>query len=363
MNAIIAEKEKSEVVEFRAPGPGERLRNARVSQDMDIVKAAGKLHLTTDMVDAIECDDYSELPARVFVRGYIRNYARLVDLPVDSIMAQFDELWPEDEHKVKVENAPRLPADPRPGNNWSGGITWLLLIAGLVLFLVWWQGYLDRFSPKDVESLEQELPVAEPSGSTGSSLNLPLPETSDPETQAPALSQGPGLLALPKKPASPATASSAPAVSTVPINKQPVSVSHDNVSTSQLVKTTATGVTGAAPLTSILPQPATLEAQSDVAVAGEPGNTERQITSPAAALQQGVVVRFTEDCWVDIRDSSGSFKLFGTRREGTESLLGGKPPYRFVLGNAAGVNVVVDGEAYDLQVHTRNNVARFTLTP
>lgn len=366
MNAIIAEKEKSEVVEFRAPGPGERLRNARVSQDMDIVKAAAKLHLTTDMVDAIECDDYSELPARVFVRGYIRNYARLVDLPVDSILLQFDELWPEDEHKVKVENAPRLPADPRPGNNWASGITWLLLISGLVLFLVWWQGYLDRFSPQGTEPVAADQPVIGDADSPDGELNLPVREVDGSVRPTPLVSQGSGMLALPKKSAS-----------AVPVSPPPVSQTDSAPQAEQMPQGLATARQESAialppmesnprsvaqntpPTTRPQVEPGT---ESDVATAPvQPPAAAAETTPPTP--QSGVVVRFTEDCWVDIRDSTGGFKLFGTRRAGSEELLGGSPPYRFVLGNAAGVNVSIDGEAYDLQTHTRNNVARFTLNP
>jgi cytoskeleton protein RodZ len=324
MNAVAAEHEQSDVVELRATGPGERLRNARVSRDMDIAKVAGQLHLTVDLVEALECDDYSELPARVFVRGYLRNYARLVDLPVDSILAQFDGLWPEDQDTVKIEKAPRLPADQRPGRNWASGVTWLLVIAGIVLFLMWWQGYLDRFTAQ-VEEAPAPPAVGTPADTAPaqSQAAMPLapPMPAEPaEEPAPAqLLEGPGLLALP-----PARDSQAETIA--PVAPQAAALAPVDAGT-----------------------------QETPAVAG--GETTPPLTTP------GIVVSFREDCWVDIRGSERSFKLFGTMRKGTERTLDGQPPYKFVLGNAAAVEIRVNGEPFDLGPHTKDNVARFTLSP
>lgn len=371
MNAVVAEKESSDVVEFRAPGPGERLRNARMARDMDIRKIAEKLHLTTDMVDAIECDDYSELPARVFVRGYIRNYARVVELPADSIMAQFDELWPEDKAKakVKIDRAPRLPADTRPGSRWSGAITWLLLLAGIALFLMWWQGYLDRFTQTGNQTASLEAPAAvEGAQPESAPTGLVLPPAgpgsqSQPQSQ-PSL-EGENLLRLPPVPAS------------RPVTEAPASV-EAAAPEKPLAVDSLEGIAAALERSEVsLPLPPA-EATSVAEVAAEAAPVSQvpaaaQVSEPVAAVptptpvepvaQKGVLVTFNDDCWVDIRGANRSFKLFGTMRKGTEKLLEGKPPYKFVLGNAAAVSVSVNGKPFDLAAHTKDNVARFSLSP
>ena len=78
--------------------------------------------------------------------------------------------------------------------------------------------------------------------------------------------------------------------------------------------------------------------------------------------QQAVLMRFKSDCWVDIRGSNRSFKLLGTMRKDTERRLEGEAPYKFVLGNASAVELEVNGEPFDLGPHTRDNVARFSLS-
>jgi cytoskeleton protein RodZ len=39
---------------------------------------AAKLKLTARQIEALEQEDFSHLPSEVFVRGFVRNYARLV---------------------------------------------------------------------------------------------------------------------------------------------------------------------------------------------------------------------------------------------------------------------------------------------
>jgi cytoskeleton protein RodZ len=85
------------------------------------------------------------------------------------------------------------------------------------------------------------------------------------------------------------------------------------------------------------------------------------VPEPAAA--SGIVVRFSQDCWVDIRDATRTFKLFGTMKAGSEHELGGEPPYKVVIGNAQAAAIRVGGEPFDLAPYTESNVARFTLKP
>lgn len=346
MNAVVSESDSREVVDFRAPGPGERLKNARLAREIDLPKIAERLHLTVDMVEAIECDDYSELPARVFVRGYIRNYARLVELPIDSIISQFDQLWPEDESQVKVHTAPSLPTDSRPANRLAGSVTWVLLIVGIGLFLMWWQGYLGRFTD-DPPSTSAQLDAAGPSllaeqdGAEDNSLSLPPPLAADdapPPVLIPAPVQGSGTLRLPAQPPAPVGPAPAPQVVASAPEPPPVPLAQP----APTVLQSSSGST--ATETSVA-------AAASRPVVESPGD-------PAPVAASGVQIQFKQDCWVDIRDSSGSYRLFGTKRKGMTRVLGGTPPYKMTLGNVAGIAITVDGKPFDLGPFTNNNVAK-----
>lgn len=62
-----------------APRPGRMLAEARAAKGMTLAEVAAQLKLSPSQVAALEADDYGSLPGPVFVRGFIRNYARLLD--------------------------------------------------------------------------------------------------------------------------------------------------------------------------------------------------------------------------------------------------------------------------------------------
>ena len=72
-----------EPLETRETPPGMAgalLRAARESAGMTVDAVAQHLKLAPRQVKAIEDGDFKELPGRTFIRGFVRNYARLVQL-------------------------------------------------------------------------------------------------------------------------------------------------------------------------------------------------------------------------------------------------------------------------------------------
>jgi cytoskeleton protein RodZ len=341
MSAAIAEKEKTEGIQLAVPGLGERLKSARLAQDMELEKMAARIHLTSAAVEALECDDYSDMPARVFVRGYIRNYARTVGLPIDSILAQFDRLWPDEASTVHIHPEPRLAADTEPGNRWPNVVSWLVLLVLLVLFLIWWQGYLDRFIDDWRGAQKAQAPVEAVESPVGRGL------------------VGPGQLTLPQLDAGPEEEPAQPDDSPVPPDLT-AAMADEGIAPESPPADAAATEAGPAPAA------ASAGAEQTQAAVSQPEAGTSQTTAPAASqavADSGIVVRFSQDSWVDIRDATRTFKLFGTMKAGTEHRLGGEPPYKAVIGNAGSVAISVAGKDFDLAPYTVSNVARFTLAP
>jgi cytoskeleton protein RodZ len=333
------EQSNSNVAEFFSPGPGERLRAARLSMGYDLAKLASELHLTTPVVQALEADDYSDIGARVFVRGYLRNYARIVGVPVDSILRQFDEKWPDDgARQYKLRESPKLPADGGPGRGWAGLMTWLVVIGIVVLFLMWWRGYLDGVMPQQIRSTS----VVDGENATALPALPPVEE---------------GLAFL--------EADNLPADGSLRMPPPPPDVAPE-------AETAELGAEQAAPLlTDSVESPAST-AEAGASDRGAPPAIAS--TQPAAADAAGtgtpvsdggkqIVMSFSAPCWVDVRDSEREFKLFGEMPKGTRKVLGGEPPYKMVIGNARAVSITVNGEPFDLTPYAKGNVARFTLDP
>ena len=325
------------VAELLSPGPGERLRAARLSMGFDLAKIASELHLTGRVVEALEADDYSDIGVRVFVRGYLRNYARIVGMPVDSILRQFDEKWPDDGVRhTMVRQSPSLPADGGPSRGLAGAFTWLLAIGLVALFLMWWRGYLDEIVPEQIRSTgaDQVSPAAQALREDDAAVLLPLDGQAE---------SGDGSLLLPPPPADlPPEVEAAVPVLQTPGPGLPGSGGIGVVSESAAVAVPAqpvAAVTAAAELPT-----------------GDGG-------TPLADGAKEIVMTFNAPCWVDVRDSERNFKLFGEMPKGTRKVLGGRPPYKLVIGNSRAVTITVNGEPFDLDRYAKGNVARFTLDP
>ncbi|MCW9059886.1 MAG: DUF4115 domain-containing protein, partial [Gammaproteobacteria bacterium] len=73
-----------------------------------------------------------------------------------------------------------------------------------------------------------------------------------------------------------------------------------------------------------------------------------------------LVLNFREESWVEIQDREGRL-LYGLMSPGRREVLTGTPPFRLLLGNAAGVDLEYDGQAIDTSAHSRGAVARLRL--
>ena len=70
---------------------GGMLRHARESAGWSIDMVSQQLKLAPRQVQALEADDYAQLPGRTFVRGFMRNYARLLRLDPDALLSALPE--------------------------------------------------------------------------------------------------------------------------------------------------------------------------------------------------------------------------------------------------------------------------------
>ena len=81
--------------ETRNLSPGEQLRNARQGYRWSVEDVAATRQLTVDMVRALESGDTEALPGPTFVRGYLRAYARLMEIDESTVLAGADDIQEE----------------------------------------------------------------------------------------------------------------------------------------------------------------------------------------------------------------------------------------------------------------------------
>ncbi len=84
---------------------GELLSSQRKVKNISLKKASQKLLIKEEHLEALEAEDWQNLPEATFVKGYIASYARFLGLDVDKILALYRREF--DEKRYAKEDVPK----------------------------------------------------------------------------------------------------------------------------------------------------------------------------------------------------------------------------------------------------------------
>ena len=375
-----------ETQEFAAAkSAGSMLREAREAAKLSIDEVASELHLVSDVVRALENGDRSKLPSRVFTLGYIKNYAKLVNIPYEQVKTAFDDFTDDGIPVLNQPRAPQIP-DQSNGSGWLiKAIGWLILFGLLLLAFLWWKGEvsipgvdLDFPLSEQPQTSSGELPAtAEPAGA-GTTLD---PETNQqillPPVESPDMTDSAADAGTSSDSQTIATGNSAVETAEEAGQTPPVEVPAAETAEPALEDAPATEEGNGSPVQAIgipletaIEKPAALDQLDRIADAGSTaqesptdltGGEIEDVPAATESAQQDIRISFSESCWVQVTDSNGEVVLSGEMRAGDETNIQGDAPFRFVLGNAEAVELLVGSKRFDLVPYTSGNVARFTL--
>ncbi|NUP14496.1 MAG: helix-turn-helix domain-containing protein [Polyangiaceae bacterium] len=68
---------------------GRYLKGMREAHGMSVEEIARATRIPISSIEHIEGDHFDDLPAEVFVRGFLRSYARAVQVSVDDVLARY----------------------------------------------------------------------------------------------------------------------------------------------------------------------------------------------------------------------------------------------------------------------------------
>jgi len=117
--------------------PGAQLAAQRLIRDYSQEYVAGKLHLRVRIIELLEADDYQNLPEAVFIKGYLRAYAKLLGVPSDPLLNTFNLLYSGER---KIEKA--LWQSRRQSNKAEHAIRWITILLSLGVLVsvgMWWE--------------------------------------------------------------------------------------------------------------------------------------------------------------------------------------------------------------------------------
>lgn len=296
--------EQPEAASRPEPKVGQLLRSARLEQGISVQDVARQLRFSAKQVTALEEDKYDQLAGGTFLRGFVRNYAKLLQLDEAPLLRVLEKSVPPSAAQIVP---PPVEGIPFPSNR--GQRKRILIIAGgvvIALFLLVYEIY--RSNDASIEKQPSVGAEARMEGATA--ILLPPP-------QAATGGAGDG-------------------------QKQ------------DIPEPVPGGVT---------PAPTNGQPAAAAAIPGSEGAHGDAVAAASGTSASGIHLVFEGESWTEVRDGRDQLLLSSVNPADTEQILHGAPPYSLVIGNAADVKLVYNGKPIDLAPYTNlyGGTARLTL--
>ncbi len=320
---------------------GQALKDARVAAELTVDDIALQLNLGITTVrdleegldHAIEKDKY----APIYLRGYLVNYARLVDLEGLEQFIEYQKLT-RSEKKKRTLKVPKLIVSPARNRTRVWLVAFIIIAAAAAAAFFIQQGGVSLSSVVGgsveqalsiVDKVEQEKTQSEPVDnlSTVQVDNQPVsgdaPEISAPQPQEPVPAQLPET-SVPETPAADKPTES----STAALEAAPQVVEKNS---RQEIKVDAVKV--------------------------ESVSETEQLLDAADNL---LTVAFSAECWTEIVDATGKRLAFGLYTDGRVLTLNGTAPFQLVLGDPSVVEIQYQDKVIERDF-TAGRTARFSI--
>ena len=289
---------------------GERLRTARERMGLSRGDAAARLKLPLRLIARLEDDDYQGMEQGVYLRGYLRSYARLVGVPIK----EAEDTAAAHTHAAPLVATGTVSRSRYLIDRYSVSATYLILTGLIVVPAVWLATH---------GGLEQNLARTTPLDSPTQIVVPPVAQTSLATTdQADADASN-----------APADTIAADTAATTPAAVEPPKPKQEQPIVASMTPF---------PSQSTTPAPA----------------AEPVAASPAKTGAHALVLKLKGASWVEIVGADGSKLEYGLLSAGTERSYSSDGPLSVRLGNAEGAEVLLDGKSVDLTPFRRANVAR-----
>jgi cytoskeleton protein RodZ len=364
---------------------GELLSRTRLSYSQDLRHVAQALRIRYAYLNAIENGQFNELPGTAYAVGFVRTYADFLDLDSAEIVERFkQEIEGLDKHAQL-----HFPS-PAPESSIPGGAVFLICAVVAALAYGGWFYLSDRDSeiaenvsevpdrlqaeaspePEAVQEVEAADDDSEPiEGEPVESVSNPPEEPASEEatlaevtsSEAPSQQESPSQSPEPEI-LVPTTVAAEPEE-----EDHPPDVTEDLPETTETTEVTEIAVVPRKPV--VERESASEPAPAEVPAADDPGTetdstTDTQTTIPAApAAEQGtgasdepepriyganhtdarIILRATQDSWVQVRDASGALRLTRVLRAGDSYRVPNENDLTLLTGNAGGLVIEVDG--------------------
>lgn len=287
---------------------GEQLRLAREARGLQIGDISQTLKLGQRQVEALESGDWNGLPGHTFIRGFVRNYARLMQLDPTPMMAQLDRTLEKPVSNLGMQDTGPAPM-PDSGSSGASRRDRQFVLFGVALVVLAALAY--TLMPADLSALR---------------------------TTAQSLLDSFARKDVAEQVATPAATSPQPAPASEPVF--PPGTTQQQVMYPQVL----------AP------------AETTTAPAAQGGAGQEAAPAPAAAgAAPQLRFLFDKESWIEVRDRDNKVVFSQRLNAGAEQSVSGQGPLSLTIGYAPGVRLFWRGQTVDLAPHTKGDVARLVL--
>lgn len=299
---------------------GKTLREARERAGLSVADVAHQIKFAPRQIEALEADDFQNLPEMTFLRGFVRSYAKVLNMDAQPLLATLPQTNASPLPLVPISVEVPFPNAYSPQLH---NLIWLgaaLLLAVLVVVFAVWQYTAPLAQP---EVARVETPVSLPS----KMQIIPASPVLEAEVITPTVT----LKAQPELVLAASSVTPSLVLTAKPLTSKPRDEMHTTSVRPEAVPKT---------------QPAKPVVQPD--------------TSPQTASLRLV---FDGDAWVEIKDKDDKRLSSQINLRGSELRLSGYAPFSLVISRAASVKLFLRGKPVDLTPYTRSSseVARLTL--
>lgn len=321
---------------------GSLLKTAREKMGLSIADTAVKLHLRPRIVEDIEANNFTNIASSTYVRGYVKNYARMVGVDTQLLEACL-------KRQVPFETQPAMQSFSRKTTDQARDtkLKWLsvfIIIVLLGLLVVWWMQKSTLLTHVDVSQ-----PTVEEMAAANQTLpgDVLLTETDASQQLTDIAANGAMSIDGPVK----ETDASAIDLSTADVGSGPTDNRYPQTADTS-------NEDGGSAITAVpaVQQPA-------VTATPSPAATSASVTTHQAAVagQSVIDMQLTGDCWINIVDAKGQVLVDGVKHAGAAVQVSGVPPFKIILGAPHVATLRLDGQLVSLADFPKGRVARLTI--
>jgi len=320
---------------------GSILKEQRERSGHDIYQVAEALCLSPEVVTALEEEDYDALPEPPYVRGYLRSYAKFSEIDPQEIITLYEKQRGADpadlEYHFKPSNNGLIKPAISPTTIRLGLIA-LLLVALASISMIpsvnsWisetWAGFSAQTAQKNYADTKDDAILL------SNETPAPLPDDVIENLASAEISSD-------DKPSEDDTDTT-----TDQATESPEENSSSDTEDTANKKTEKDS------------KAATDEASDDDNITEENDKKDEQETAPQGNTKLKFV--FKSEVWMRIKDKKNKTVFESLSPAGEEKEIKLNKPMTFRIGNAAGVEIFVEGKRLNIKEFTKGSVANFTI--